>query len=321
MRLFTLCPNPTVDVSVEAEHVHAYRKVRTGPERMEPGGGGINIARVLAELGMTAELVYLSGGASGRMLDEELARYALTCRQVPIEGATRIAFNVHERASGAEFRFVPEGPHLSPVEALAWHAELEALPIMGGDLVVTSGSLPGGLPVDSHARLSALVAARGARFVLDSSGEALAAALAQGTAAPFLVKPSLGELEALAGVRLDARTAERYALELISTGRAVHVAVSMGAHGAFLASGEQITRLPALRVPTHSAVGAGDSFLGAMLWRLAMGDAIEPAFAYGVAAGAAAVMTGGTELCRRADVFALHASLGASETAFATDIR
>jgi|GEM_PF-35779 len=314
MRVVTLCPNPAVDVSSEAEQVRPHRKIRTGVGRMEPGGGGINVARVLAEFGVNAELLYMSGGVSGRMLDDELERREIEATRIAISGSTRIAFNVHERCSGAEYRFVPEGPSITEGEARQWRVALESLPLAAGDIVVASGSLPHGLPLDSQAALSALVQDRGARLFLDTSGPSFAAALAPGATPPFLIKPSIGELETLVGGgRLDERTAGREACRLVDDGRAEHVIVSMGAHGALLASGGNVLQLPSLRVATHSAVGAGDSFLGAMVWRIAQGDVVEAAFPYGIAAGAAAVMTDGTELCRRSDVESLYTVLCARE--------
>lgn len=311
MRIHALCANPAVDVSMETGHVYAHRKIRSDEQRIEPGGGDINVARALAELGLPTRLLYLAGGVSGRLPEAELLRSGLDGTRVAIAGDTRIAFNVHERASGAEYRFVPDGPRVDAAETRAWNEALAAPPLAAEDIVVASGSLPRGLPADTFAHLAERVGSHDARFVLDTSEAALAAALEPGAATPpFLIKPSLGELESLSGERLAEGGAERAALALVEAGRALNVAVSMGPYGALLANAAGTVRLPSPHVRAHSAVGAGDSFLGAMLWRIALGDAIVDAFDHGVAAGAAAVMTGRTELCRRRDVLRLHAALG-----------
>ncbi|MBC7313706.1 MAG: 1-phosphofructokinase family hexose kinase, partial [Rhizobium sp.] len=93
---------------------------------------------------------------------------------------------------------------------------------------------------------------------------------------------------------------------VVRSGAADYIAVTLGGDGAILVGAETIQRVPAIEVPVQSAVGAGDSFVAAMTWSLAEGHEIGEAFRFGLAAGAAAVMTSGTELCRRADVLALY---------------
>lgn len=109
-------------------------------------------------------------------------------------------------------------------------------------------------------------AARGARFVLDSSGDGLAVTLRRSRV--FLVKPSRGELEHFVGRQLDERGIREAAVALVRSGAAELVAVTLGAEGVLLASAGGVVRMPALHVPVQSAVGAGDSFLGAMIFAL-----------------------------------------------------
>jgi 6-phosphofructokinase 2 len=126
-----------------------------------------------------------------------------------------------------------------------------------------------------------------------------------------MVKPSKRELEHLIG-RKAATPEEEEALarEVVTSGRAEVVALTLGAAGAVLVTKDQTIRLASPQVEARSAVGAGDSFVGAMIWALAAGHSLADAFAHGVAAGAASAMTTGTELCRRADVETLFAEVG-----------
>jgi 6-phosphofructokinase 2 len=169
--------------------------------------------------------------------------------------------------------------------------------------VVASGSLPRGAPADSHARMAKAAAKNSLPFVLDTSGEALRAALAEGGI--LLLKPSREELEHLEGGSLDERGLEAAARALVSRGKAAMVAVTLGADGAMLVSKDQTLREPAIEVPVLSAVGAGDSFLGAMVWALEERWPLEKAFRLAMAAGAAATSNQGATLCRREDVFRL----------------
>ena len=300
----TLTLNPTIDLASEAETVHPMRKIRTQGERQDPGGGGVNVARVVRELGGETLAIILAGGVTGRFLEELLEEGGVPHRTIPIAGRTRISHTVLERKTGLEYRFVAEGPTVSGPE---WEAALAAADLREGWLVA-SGSLPPGVPADFYARLAAQASRQGLRCVLDTSGEALKRALQQGGLE--LVKPSLGEFEALMGRSLREPAAqEAAAMELVRAGGARMVAVTLGGDGALLATAAGTLRLPALGVVVRGAVGAGDSFLAAMTLALARGDAPTDAFAWGVAAGAAAVSNPGTAHPGRAEVGALRARI------------
>ena len=155
-------------------------------------------------------------------------------------------------------------------------------------------------------RLSALVA-QGRQVVVDTSGPPLRAALGAGLA---LIKPSRGEFEAMVGRPLNTPKAlGDAALAVVREGQAGLVVVSLGQEGALLAEPTGVTRLPALDVPALGAVGAGDSFTAGMVLALARGEAPRAAFAWGMAAGAAAVMRPGTARPRPEDVAALRATI------------
>ncbi len=278
-------------------------KIRTHGDRVDPGGGGINVSRVLQRLGAATHAIFLAGGQTGRALDGLLSQAELERTWVPTAGQTRVSLTVLERSSGQEFRFVPEGPVVAPNELEAC-ARAVAERAGSADYLVAGGSLPRGAPDDFYVRLCALTRERGARFVLDSSGPEFKATLERRGA--FLVKPSRAELEEVAGRALprlgDLAVAAR---ALRTSGGAELVAVTMGPDGALLADAAGERFLPAVPVEAVSAVGAGDSFLAAMVKGLAGGLPADQAFRLAVAAGAAAVICPGTALCGAEDVEAL----------------
>ena len=289
--------NPGIDGAAETEKVRPIHKVRTWGERYDPGGGGINAARVIQELGGVAFAIYLSGGTTGPLLDGLVRAAGIESRRVPIADHTRISHTVHERSSNLEFRFVPEGPVVALDE---WQACLAALEEIDCEYLIASGSLPRGVPANFYVAVSRLAARKGIKLVLDTSGDALREATAHGV---YLIKPSLGELEDLVGEKLTAPAEQESAVRrLIASGAAEIIALTLGRDGALLATRDGLHRLPGLKVTPKSAVGAGDSFLAAMTLGLAQGRSPEDAFALAVAAGTAAVLTMGTELCRRDDV-------------------
>ncbi|HEY8580166.1 MAG TPA: PfkB family carbohydrate kinase, partial [Beijerinckiaceae bacterium] len=204
--IVTLTLNPSIDGAAEAAEVKPIHKVRTTRERYDPGGGGVNVARVTRELGGQALAVYCAGGATGSIFDQLMKEREIPSRRVDIADHTRIAHTVFETKTGLEYRFVPEGPALTPQECEAVFATLAPLDF---DYLVASGSLPRGAPADFYVRVGALARDRGARFVLDTSGAALKASME--ACGVHLAKPSLGEFEALAGRKLEGPEAQEAA--------------------------------------------------------------------------------------------------------------
>jgi 6-phosphofructokinase 2 len=296
--LITVTLNPALDLAAEANEVVPTHKIRMHQEPADPGGGGVNVARVLHELGGDVLAIVAAGGASGRVLEELLDEAGVARRSVLIRGQTRVSLNVQDRKNCLEYRFVPEGPTLSAAEFQACLAAIEQEP---GDWLIASGSLPHGVPDDAYAQMARIAARKGQRFVVDTSGVALAVALEQGGCE--LVKPSLSELEHLVGRELSCpENQDRQAMALVRRGVARMVAVTLGAEGALLATEDGVLRMSAMEEAMHSSVGAGDAFLAAAVLALASGATPANALAWGTAAGATAIACAGTARLRRAEV-------------------
>lgn len=297
-RILTLTPNPALDVSTAIDRVEPVHKMRCGEPAQHPGGGGINVARVLHRLGADVTAIYPAGGATGASLTRLLQAEGVPAQVVPIAGETRESFSVHEASSGQDWRFVLPGPTLADAE---WAACRQALIAQArGTWVVASGGLPPGVSDDAYADLARTVRARGARFVIDANGPALAQALAAGV---DVFKPSLRELRQLTGQPLaDEASQVAAARTLIDAGQAGLVALSLGESGAMVVTADGAWRAQALSVPVASTIGAGDSFVAGLVWGLVQGQAPERAFALALATSAAAVMSAGTALADPADV-------------------
>ena len=194
----TITPNPALDLATTTARVEPTHKLRCATLQRYPGGGGINVARVLHRLGHAVQAWHLSGGLAGAQLAQLLAAEALPERCLPVAGETRENLSVVEQGTGEEYRFVMPGPHLATTE---WQACLDAVAQQATPArwIVASGSLPPGVPDDFYARLARIARLQGSRMALDSSGPALAAALEEGV---YLVKPSLREMRELTGQTL-----------------------------------------------------------------------------------------------------------------------
>jgi 6-phosphofructokinase 2 len=299
----TLTANPAIDVCTAVGEIAPVRKLRCTHARRDAGGGGINVARVVRRLGGSVTAIYPAGGPTGRLLESLVGREDVRSLAIPIREETREDFTVLERKSGNQFRFVLPG---SPLAAPEWQACLDALTTVRESLafVIGSGSLPPGAPDDFYARATRIARAAGAKMVLDTSGKALAAALQDGV---YLVKPNLRELQELTLAPLPDQAARIGACRgLIARGSAEVVVLTLGAGGALLVTRDAAHLARSPQIEPISTVGAGDSFVGGMVWRLASGGDILDAFRYGVAAGCAAVLNPGTELCHAGDVTKLY---------------
>lgn len=297
--ILTLTMNPALDVSTSTDKVTDTHKLRCAAAQYHPGGGGVNVARVLQRLGSNCLALYPAGGMNGQRLRQLLDQEQVSSQCLAIAGETRESFHVHETASGRDFRFVLPGPALNPTE---WQACLDVVSTLAAapSWLVASGSLPPGVPADFYAQLTRLARTRGSRVVLDSSGPALAAALTEGV---HLIKPSLRELRELTGLPLETDTQRLAAARtIIAAGQAQIVALSLGEEGALLVTADQALRASAVPVEVASTIGAGDSFVGGLVWALSRQTDLAQAFRYAMGSAAAALLTAGTALCQPADV-------------------
>jgi len=299
----TLSVNPALDKSANVDHVIAEHKLRCTAPRSEPGGGGINVARAIKQLGGEALALYTAGGPNGETLHALLDEADVTHRTLPIQGWTRESFTVYETATTLQYRFNLPGPTLQEAE---WRRCLDIIAALDPqpNYFVASGSLPPGVPADFYAQVARVGRQLGARVIVDTSQAALRQAVQAGV---FLIKPNLRELSHLAGRELqDEADQEAVAEEIVKNGGCEVLVVSLGAAGVLLVTQHGSSRLRAPTVPIRSKVGAGDSTVAGIVLGLARGLSLTDAVRFGVAAGAAAVMTPGSELCRRDDTERLY---------------
>jgi 6-phosphofructokinase 2 len=289
--LVTLTLNPAIDISGAIEKLVPSHKLRCGNIKREPGGGGINVARVLQRLGGTPLAVFPAGGATGAQLSRMLAAQAVNHVAIAVTAEVRENLVVQEK-SGAQYRFVFPGPALTSTEIeTCAKTALEA--VAPGGWLVASGSLPPGAASDSYHMLAMQAAALGVQLALDTSGEALCAGVGKGIA---LLKVNEDELEELSGKSCsDEASCIAAAIALLEQGPAM-IAVTRGEKGALLIGQDFAFKGLAPPIAPASTVGAGDSFLAALVWALSKNRPHPEALRQAIAAGCAALLATGTEL-------------------------
>ncbi len=302
--IVTLTMNPTIDKSSTIDRVVTERKLRCSVPTFEPGGGGINVSRVIKRLGGSSLALYAAGGPTGQFLDRMLREAGLDFHLIPIDSMIRENLTVYEESTGLQFRFCMPGPVLTEPE---WEKCLQELSNINPkpDYIVASGSLPQGVPTDFYARVVRIAKELGSRIIVDSSKDPLRLAVQEGGI--YLIKPNMAEIEDIAGHKISSdMEIEDRAKESIGKGNVEVYVASLGMGGALMVSAEETIRIHAPTVPIKSKVGAGDSMVAGIVMALAQDKSINEAVHFGVAAGSAAVMTPGTELCRREDTERLY---------------
>jgi 6-phosphofructokinase 2 len=277
-------------------------KLRCANPQVDPGGGGINVAKGMKRLGGDVTALVLAGGRNGEYLKELLVREDAPFLMMDAEAETRESIVISEHTSNHQYRLVVDGPVISETISNAILQKLRSLDPFP-EYVVASGSLPLGIPENYYALIAGIVREKGARFILDTSGTPLKLALKEGI---YLVKPNLGELSKISGTeQLELDDVDEAAQALIAQGICEVVVVSMGAAGAMLVTKDRYAIFPAPAVSRKSTVGAGDSMVAGMVWSLQQGKSLEEMTMMGIACGTAATMNEGTKLFQSEDVFRL----------------
>jgi len=292
----TICLNPCFDKTVDVDTLRIGTMNRIRRARVDLGSKGINVAVVAQRLGLDVQCIGIMGLDGAEEMNHLMEKEGLRHHFLSVPGRVRTNLKV----VGSEDQEITElnEPGI-PVddEILDRFFALAREKTADSEMVVLTGSLPPGCPEGTYRDL--MKALEGKRCILDTEGKELE--LAAKTTRPFLIKPNLRELEATLGIELRTMRSIRDAALLFLRLGVQHVVVSMGAMGAMYVSENKTLFAPALRVTTKSTVGAGDAMVGGMLLGYELEGSMEKAFRYGVASGAACVMTEGTQLIRRED--------------------
>ncbi len=300
--IITITFSPCIDKSTSVPALIPEKKLRCTSPKLEPGGGGINVARAIKKLGGEATAIFPSGGYTGKYFNHLLEKENVPSVIIETASETRENIIVVDESTNNQYRFGMPGTELKESE---WKQCLEAVEeIKDAAFVIASGSLPPGVPLDIYAQLAKISKIKKAKLIVDTAGEALKHAANEGV---FLLKPNLGELGELAGMAwININDVEAIAREVILRYHCEVIIISLGAAGALLVTATETYRAKAPEVIRKSTVGAGDSMVAGIVYSLAGGKSLKEALRYGVACGTAATMNPGTELCNKRDADALY---------------
>jgi len=300
--IVTITFSPCIDKSTSVQSLIPEKKLKCTPPKLEPGGGGINVARAIIKLGGEAIAIFPSGGYTGKFFNHLLEKENVPSVIIESTNETRENIIVLDESTNNQYRFGMPGTKLSENE---WKQCLEAVEkINNPGFIIASGSLPPGVPLNIYVQLAKIAKAKNAKYIVDTSGEALKQAADEGV---YLLKPNLGELSTLAGIeKIDIDTVEEIAKEVIRKKNCEVIVVSLGGAGALLVTATETYKAISPEVNRKSTVGAGDSMVAGIVYSLSRSMNLEQALQYGVACGTAATMNPGTELCSKKDADFLY---------------
>lgn len=294
--IVTLTVNPALDKSTHLRGLVPEQKIRCETPRYDAGGGGINVSKAISKLGGNSLAVFTSGGATGLMIEDLLAKDSIALKTIKVGSLTRESFVAVDDNTNSQYRFGFRGDAITGAEI---QAITDTITDLKPKFLVASGSLNEGLPTDFYQKIAQIAKQNNSKFIVDTSGEALKKVLEVGA---YLIKPNVGELAKLIGVeRLELEAVHNAAKQIITAGGAEIVVVSLGPQGAVLVTSDFYEHISAPNVVKKSTVGAGDSMVGGMVWALSMNMSLKDVIRWGVACGSAATMNGGTQLFNLSD--------------------
>tara|TARA_R110000751_G_scaffold301415_5_gene413830 strand:- start:30387 stop:31310 length:924 start_codon:yes stop_codon:yes gene_type:complete len=299
MNITSLTINPALDKNAKVAGLVATQKLKCHAIHYQPGGGGVNVSRMLHRLGEKSNCLFPSGGYTGKHLNDLLLQEGVNTLQVPVKEWTRENLSVVDEQTNLQYRFGMPGGPLYPSELKTIQAFVDKQ-LKENDMLVLSGSLPEGIASDYYARWIAHTSLKNIKVVIDTSGPALMEAVKEPV---FLLKPNQKELAELAGkVFLSSTEQEAFALEMIASKKATYIVVSLGARGAFLASKAGVVYQSTPSVAVQSTIGAGDSMVAGLIYAIKNNFSDRDILKWGIACGVATTMSEGTMLAGKTNV-------------------
>lgn len=293
--IYTVTLNPALDKTATVENLRLDSVNRISELRVDPGGKGINVSKVVRELGAKTVAIALLGGHTGTMLRNMLAELGIECKVLEVEGETRTNLKIKDPALKTNTDINEPGPEVTD-EQLRGMLDGLVGEVGSGDIVVLSGSLPRGAAADTYKVWVAALKKTGAKVYLDADGDKLVRGI---EAKPDLIKPNEIELGAMMGHTLDADEKIVEAARELIDGGLDRVMVSMGGAGALYVARDVTIKANPVKVPVGSTVGAGDSVVAALAYAQDKGLGLEDTMRLAMATGAANVMQSGTQAAPR----------------------
>ncbi|KAA3661840.1 MAG: 1-phosphofructokinase [Chloroflexi bacterium] len=303
--IYTVTLNPAVDRELTVPAIEFDTVLRANDWRVDFGGKGFNVSRMLMALGSPSIALGFAGGRAGELLRDGLASLGIQTDFIWVEGETRTNVSIVDEGNGRYVKVNEPGPTIAAADQEKLLAQVRQL-AQPGDWWVLAGSLPPGVPPTMYADIISILHQANAKAILDTSG----AALEHGCAArPFLAKPNDAEASKLTGLPVKNRVQIAVAAQTIQATGVSNVVISLGKDGAMLANGQQTVVATSPTIEEQNPIGAGDSMVGGLVWGLSHNQDVSESLRWGIACGAATASMKGTAVGNKAVVKSLHSKV------------
>jgi len=298
-RVITITMNPCIDKTVLVDQFQVYGLNRVHNIRLDPGGKGINVAKVLQNFQVDVLVSGLIAGKQGSLLLQQITQLGIQNDFLEIEGETRINLKIVDESVCKTTEVNEPGFFVAEQEIDNFFQKYQLI-IQQAEMIILAGSLPPGVPDDFYARCITLAKKSGIKTILDADGVAFAKGI---EAKPYAIKPNILELqhylncEAFENVKQVADAAQK----LLDTGIEI-VIVSMGKDGAVVADHTEIVKTDTWTVPVKSTVGAGDSMVGSLAYSIIQQFPLSEIAKITTAAGTITASKSGTLICTLEEV-------------------
>lgn len=296
--IITVTLNPALDKTIEIDEFKIDSVNRIVSTRVDAGGKGINVSKVIKELQYKSLALGFLGGSSGSQIKNYLDDLNIDNEFLLVKGETRTNLKIIDKVNKTHTDINENGPSLGKQditnikEKIMQHCE-------EGSLVVLSGSVPNEVSTSVYGEIIKAVKSKGGKVILDAEGELLMEGIKAG---PYMVKPNIDELEKAFGISINNEE------EIIETAKKVleygvkYVVISLGSEGSIFISTDTVAKVKGIKVQVKSTVGAGDSMVAALAVATEKGYTLEEAIKLACATSTANVMTEGTQTGRLVDI-------------------
>ena len=305
----TVCLNPAIDKTIQVPNFTLDAVNRVTELRADAGGKGINVSKVIKELGGQSVAYAILAGDAGKTIANMVEAAGIDVVSVESEGETRTNTKIVDQELHTNTDVNEPGPKVTDAQLTELLDRLVA-DIVPGDTVVLAGSIPAGTAIDTYGTWVKACKDAGAKVFLDADGEVLAKGIEAG---PSMIKPNDIELSGMVGRELDTLEKIDSAAREIMAGGVEWVTVSMGGEGALFVTPEKTYKASSPKVKVGSTVGAGDSVVAAIAYAQDEGLDIIETIKLAVATGAANVSMSGTQAAPRTLVDSLIDQVGITE--------
>jgi 1-phosphofructokinase family hexose kinase len=288
--VYTVTLNPAVDRELTVADFAFDTVLRASGSRVDCGGKGFNVSRMLASLGASSVALGFAGGKSGELLAEALAELGIETAFTWIESETRTNVSIVTEQHNRYLKVNESGPTVSAKDQATLLEKMAKL-VQPGDWWVLAGSLPPGVSETIYAEMTALIRTGGGQVILDTSGAALLAGCGE---RPFLIKPNENEASSMSGLPIDSPEDAVAAARKIQQSGTQNVVISLGKAGAIFTDGQAAWLAASPSIQERNPIGAGDSMVGGVVYGLSEGQPLAEALRWGIACGAATASLAGT---------------------------